>query len=148
MILPPYKKEKNMNFYYEAFKNYFEPLIDAPCPKTEALIKSGVQQKSSGYIEAAKGLFPIDFTLASPPQGWHWKYYIENVNKDTARPTSITCIELLFWMCEVTKICSDNELKTLAQTLKSLNRKDAVKVLKPKYFNKIIEKVKAAYTAA
>ena len=70
-----------VNYYYEAFKNYFEPLVNAPCPKTEALIKAGVQQSSTGYISAAKAQnIPIDFTTASPSQGWHFKYYINNAN--------------------------------------------------------------------
>ena len=51
-----------MNLYWP-FRNYFEARMDAPCPKTDALITAGFQQPGSGYIDYAKSLgLEVDYS--------------------------------------------------------------------------------------
>ena len=106
---------------FEEFKNYFVPLENAPCPKTEKLIKAGVQQPSGGYIAYAKELgLTVDYTRAKPEQGWHFRSYIENVNPQTSKIGSIQCCELIYWLSEVSHALSDEELDELAEKIKSM----------------------------
>ncbi len=107
---------------FNEFKKYFTPLENAPCPKTEQLIKSGVQQSGDGYIAYAKSLgMTVDYTQALPKQGWHFvKSYLERSDPQTSRIDKIQCTELVYWLAEVSHALSDQELDELAEKIKSI----------------------------
>lgn len=139
-----------MNYYYEAFKNYFNTRFDKDCPYTEALIKSGFQQsRRSGYTKdaLAQGI-PVDFSIASPSQGWHFKNYLENVDPTKARILSISCGELIYWWAEISHALNPAELKDLAEKIKPLGRRKANGLIRQTCLPKVLEIVEAAYTAA
>ena len=136
--------------YYLPFRNYFEPLMNVPCPKTDALIMAGFQQKSGGYIEYARecGL-KVDYKIAEPNQGWHFiRSYLDRTDPDKARIENIICGELLYWLAEVSNALSDEELNELSQEVIALDRKKANSVIKVRCFPRVMEIVMNEYNRA
>lgn len=139
-----------MNYYYEVFNNYFKTRFDKDCPYTEALIKSGFQQsRRTGYTRDAlsKGI-PVDYSIASPSQGWHFKNYLENVDPTKARILSISCGELIYWWAETSSALTPQELKKLAEAIKPLGRRQANSLIRERCLPKVLKIVEAAYIAA
>lgn len=133
--------------YYIPFRNYFEPLIDQPCPKTDALIVSGFQQSSGGYIDYARkcGII-VDYKKASPNQGWHFiRSYLDRTNPEKARVESVICGELIYWLSEVSNALSDEELDDLAREIRGLDRRKANSLIKARCFPRILEIVMKEY---
>lgn len=135
-----------MNYYYP-FRNYFEPLMDQPCPKTEALIMSGFQQKSGGYIDYARECgIAVDYKKALPNQGWHFiRSYLDRTDPKRARIESVICGELIFWLAEVSNALSEEELEELSREVRALDRKKANSIIKARCFPKIMEIVMTEY---
>ncbi len=135
---------------YHPFRNYFEPLINQPCPKTDALIMSGFQQPSGGYIDYAKqsGIV-VDYKKALPNQGWHFiKSYLDRTDPEEARIENVSCGEMWYWLGEVSKALSDEELDTLSQDIRGLGRRRANSMIKARCFKKILEIVMNAHNPA
>ncbi len=133
--------------YYFPFRNYFEPLMNAPCPKTDALIMSGFQQKSGGYIDYAKecGIF-VDYKKALPNQGWHFiRSYLDRTDPDKARIESVICGELIYWLAEVSNALSEEELDELSREVRALDRKNANSLIKARCFPRVLEIVMNEY---
>ena len=82
------------------------------------LVCGGYQQKSGGYIDRAKkeGIF-VDHAQNSPSQYWHLISYCNSRNPNMTFSKSIVCGELIFWMAEVSKAVSTNELEELAKRI-------------------------------
>ncbi len=133
-----------MNYnYYEAFRKYFEPLMNAPSPKTDALIESGFQQKSGGYIAYAKSLgMDVDFKRAVPRQGWHFICsYLDRTEPEKARIDRVVCGELVFWLAEMCHALTDTELDSLASQAKLLPRRQANTLIRERCFFRIVDVV-------
>ncbi len=129
--------------YYYPFRNYFEPLENAPSPKTDELIMSGFQQKSGGYIDYAKECgIPVDYKKAVPNQGWHFiRSYLDRSDPEKVRIESIVCGELIYWLAEVSNALSDEELAELSREVRSLSRKKANSLIKSRCWPKVMEKI-------
>lgn len=100
-------------------EKFFKDKNDAPCPLTKRLIKAGYQQTSGGYIALAKkrGLI-VDYTKAKPTQYWHLiEGYCPSVDKNKTFSRSIVCGELIFWMAEVSKAVSNDDLEELLERI-------------------------------
>ena len=101
----------------EQVKKFYEDKKCDNCELTDKLIKSGYQQKCGGYIKFAKEKgIPVDYTAASPSQGWH---LIESwCNRSKPNHTfsrRIRCGELYFWMAEVSGAFTREELESLKE---------------------------------
>jgi hypothetical protein len=119
-----------MNIYQ--VENFFKNKKNVPCPLTERLIKAGYQQTSGGYIDLAKkrGLV-VDHTKAKPTQYWHLiEEYCPSVEKNKKFSKSIVCGELIFWMAEVSKAASNDELEKL---LERIIADGDISVIPPRY---------------
>ena len=139
-----------MNLYWP-FWNYFKARMDAPCPKTDALIKAGFQKPGSGYIDYAKSLgLEVDYRKALPNQGWHMvKSYLERTEPDKARIASVSCGELWFWAAEVSGALSEKELDGLAEEVLALDcRRKANTLIRKRCLPGIIEIVMNEYKTA
>lgn len=137
-----------MNYYYP-FRNYFEPLMDQPCPKTDALIMSGFRQRSGGYIDYAKKCgIDADYKNAAPNQGWHFiRSYLDRTDPEKARIDRVSCGEMIYWLAEVSKALSDEELDELARDVSKLDRRSANSLIKAKCFPKVLKIVMDEYSA-
>ncbi len=143
-------KERDFMNYYVPFRNYFEPLMEAPCPKTDALIMGGFQQASGGYIKYARRCgMVVDYKLALPKQGWHFiRSYLDRTEPEKARIKSVVCGELIYWLAEVSNALTDEELDDLAIEVRSLERKKANSLIKERCFSRIVDIVMNAYNKA
>lgn len=136
--------------YYLPFRNYFEPLMNAPCPKTDALIKSGFQQSADGYIDYAKQIgITVDYRMAMPNQGWHFiRSYLDRTDPEKARIENVICGELIYWLAEVSNALSEEELDELSREVRALDRKKANSVIKARCFPRVMEIVMNEYNRA
>ena len=136
--------------YYDAFRNYFEPLMEAACPKTDALIRSGFQQSSGGYIEYAKRCgMDVDYKMGLPKQGWHFiRSYLDRTQPEKARIENVVCGELIYWLAEVSNALTEEELDDLAIEVRSLDRRKANSLIKDRCFSRIVGIVMNEYNKA
>ena len=106
----------------EQIMKAYQDKKNTPCPITERLIMAGYQQKNTGYIKYAyqQGV-EVNYSIAQPTQWWHLivSYCFRN-KPDKTFGKNIVCGELIFWMAEVLRCVSENELNELAdQIIKS-----------------------------
>ena len=136
--------------YYVPFRNYFEPLMEAACPKTDALIRSGFQQSSGGYIEyARRSGMDVDYKMGLPTQGWHFiRSYLDRTQPEKARIENIVCGELIYWLAEVSNALTEEELDDLAIEVRSLDRRQANSLIKDRCFSRIVGIVMNEYNKA
>ena len=94
--------------------NYFKTK-NKHYPISDSFIKSGYQQKNSGYISKAKKIgLEIDYKNAEPNQKWHFidSYASEKQGSDVYKHL-LVCPELLLWMAEACGI--DNSIVRKAE---------------------------------
>ena len=134
---------------YLAFRAFYEPLMFAPCPKTEMAMKKGLAQKSGGYISFAKKCgIPISPETGSPAQGWHFlRSYLDRTDPNKARIGNILCSELWIWLAEISNAVPNNELDDLIEKASHLDRRNANSLIRSALSPKVFDIVMSAYNA-
>ena len=76
----------------------------------------------------------VDYTKAKPTQYWHLtEEYIPSVSEDKVFSRSIVCGELIFWMAEVAKAVTEENLEELLKQIIA----DGDKSVTPPKYNRI-----------